>query len=662
MQSVLDTVPDYILNLDREGEIVYINKPIIGISAEETMGTNLCDYIPKDSYEEVLKIIRIVLKTGDPKEFEQKFILKKPGKIVWNMVRVSRMGNEEKCGLVTLVSTDITKRKKMEQDLHSLNAHLKEQTEYAEKMAEEAKTASKAKSSFLANMSHEIRTPMNGVIGMAELLADTELDDAQLRYTRIIRDSGDSLLTLINDILDFSKIEAGKLDIEEIDFDLRNLMDDFAVTMSFRTEEKGLEFICSTAPEIPNYFKGDPGRIKQILVNLTGNAIKFTEKGEVSVSCIIEQELASSYKLLFSIKDTGIGVSSKNQEKLFKEFTQADSSTTRKFGGTGLGLAISKKLSRLLGGRIGLESVEGKGSNFWFTIELKKSDKVPKPVKIGDLSKARVLVVDDNKTNREVIASMLSFWNIKYALANGGQQGLDMLKKACDDGKPFNILVLDMQMPQMDGRQVCKAIKNDDVLKKTHVALLTSMGSRGDARQARQEGFAAFLTKPIRQSDLFDCLAQIMGISDEKNGSEENQLITRHSISENRKIKIKILLVEDNKTNRMLLTIMLKKMGYNTDIAVNGSDAIEKLSTRSYDLVFMDIQMPVMGGIEATRNIRDENSKVLDHSIPIIAMTANAMKGDRETCLSAGMDDYVPKPINKKIILTTLEKWLPHDD
>ncbi|MCK5311097.1 MAG: response regulator [Desulfobacteraceae bacterium] len=662
MQSILDTIPDYILNIDGKGEIIYINRTISGDSVEEIIGTNISDHIAPEFHTILKEMIEMVLKTGKTREFEQEIIPKDSEKKIWSMIRLGRMGDPGKGALATMVSTDITSQKLIEEELRHANKHLKQQTAFTKEMAGQAEIANKAKSDFLANMSHEIRTPLNGVIGMAELLFDTDLDNTQYQYTQIIKKSGDSLLTLINDILDFSKIEAGKLDIEEIDFNLRNLIDDFATTMSFRTEEKDLEFICSITPELPDFFRGDPGRVKQILINLTGNAVKFTEKGEIAVFCRLEKELQDSYRLYFSVQDTGIGISKENQAKLFEEFTQADSSTTRKFGGTGLGLAISKKLSELMGGEIGIESKEGNGSTFWFTIELGKSAKISKPVKVGDLSKAKVLVVDDNRTNREVMGSMLIFWNIEHALSENGVDALDILYKAFDQKTPFDIVVLDMQMPGMDGREICKIIKNDKKLKKTHLVLLTSMGSRGDANQSKKAGFAAFLVKPIRQSDLFDCLAQLMGISETKDNNKEKQLITRHSISENRKTKTKILLVEDNKTNRMLLSIILKKNGYLIDTAVNGVDALEKLKTITYDLVFMDLQMPVMGGLEATRKIRSSQSDVLNHKVPIIAMTANAMKGDRGICLQAGMDDYIPKPISKKIVLTAIDKWLPKDN
>ncbi len=686
MKILLSAIPAFICFKNSRLDYIAANKAfanMLGVTPEEMIGKNAFDFFPKEEAEVQHRDDVKIIRTGLPLINHETCVTDKNGDTVWVEINKRSIYDSEGsvAGLVVM-AIDITGRKLVEDKILETNRQLEHETKRANTMAEEAKIANKAKGDFLANMSHEIRTPMNGVIGLTGLLLDTDLDDTQRQYAKRIEESGESLLLLINDILDFSKIEAGKLDIEEIDFDLRNLMDDFAATMVFRAEEKGLEFISFTEPDVPSFVRGDPGRLKQILINLIGNAVKFTQKGEVAVLCRLEEETEVFCRLYFAVRDTGIGISKEKQRNLFDKFTQADSSTTREYGGTGLGLAISKQLLLLLDGEIGVDSEYGKGSTFWFRLELKKSDKKQEPLKIGDLSKANILFIDDNKTNREVVKGMLSFRNIEHALAQSGTDGLNMLYEACNKGTPFDIVILDMQMPQMDGLAVGKAIKSDEKLKNTHLVLLTSMANRGDAVLFKSKGFAAFLTKPLREADFYDCLGQVMGISTKADMAKEASLITRHSISESRKAKIRLLLVEDNTTNRIVAEAILKKLGYSLDFAVNGEEALKFLEKTDYDLVFMDLQMPVMGGIEATLIIREEEQKAqalklkgrpgssaflfkylsrLDH-IPIVAVTANAMKGDRETCMDAGMDDYIPKPIIPATVLRVLDKWLLKTD
>jgi PAS domain S-box-containing protein len=555
---------------------------------------------------------------------------------------------------------DITAQKRAEADLQRTNRYLEEATVRANELAAKAEAANTAKSEFLANMSHEIRTPMNGVIGMTGLLLDTELSEEQRRYAEVVRNSGEALLALLNDILDFSKIEAGKLELEALDFDLRALLDDFASMISLRAHDKGIEFICAAAPDVPTYLRGDPGRLRQILTNLTGNAVKFTREGEIAVRASLLSETDQQAVVRFSIKDTGIGIPEEKQKLLFQKFTQADASTTRQYGGTGLGLAISKQLAEMMDGEIGVSSEEGRGSEFWFTARFGRSPS-PEPdlSPLGEVRGAHVLVVDDSATNREVLMAQLRAWGVRAENTWGGPAALQELRRARDAGDPFQVAIVDMAMPGMDGASLARAVTSDDTLKATRLVLMTSMGHRGDARRMQEIGFAAYLTKPARHAELFGCLSAVL--SDAARARPPQRIVTRHTVRELRRGVVRILLAEDNITNQRVALGILKRLGLRADAVADGVEAIKALETLPYDLVLMDVQMPEMDGLEATAQIRNPHSAVANHQIPIIAMTANAMQGDRERCLAAGMNDYVVKPVSPQALAEALDKWLPKE-
>jgi len=653
VRLVLDSIPEAVYGIDMQGNCTFCNPSCLRLlgyyEPTQVLGKNLHALIhhtrqdgtpyPVEEchiYEAFRRghgthIDDEVLWRGDGTSFPAEY---------WS--HPMHRGGKVMGTVVTFV--DVTERKQTEQVLRGAR--------------EAAEAASRAKSEFLANMSHEIRTPMNGVIGMTELALDTELTLEQRGYLNLVKSSAESLLVLLNDILDFSKIEAGRLDMEIIEFGLRDSLDDTMKTVSLRAHEKGLELACHILPDVPDALRGDPMRLRQIVINLVGNAIKFTSQGEVLIRVEKQQETENETILHFAVTDTGVGILLEKQASIFEAFTQADNSTTRKYGGTGLGLSISSRLVEMMAGRMWLESELGRGSTFHFSarFELQKANtSTYAPLDLEKLRDVSVLIVDDNATNRRILKEMLLAWQMRAVETNSGPAALSLLKRAATDGKPFSLVLLDAQMPEVDGFQVAERMMQDPQLATSFLIMLTSAGFRGDAARCRELGIKAYLPKPIKHSDLLEAIKTVLSSSNRIHN--ESALVTLHSLREGRG-HLKILLAEDNRVNQVLAVRVLEKRGHTVVLAETGRAAVQALQNQSFDLVLMDVQMPEMDGLEATAIVREHEKETGKH-IKIVAMTAHAMAGDRDRCLQAGVDAYVSKPLSVKDLFATIEGLFP---
>ncbi len=664
LARVAEESPSPIIELDSDANLVYAN-PAMTVLLQQFGYT--ASGFPTVCPGELSRLVRRCLESGG--EIRGEEVCLSQASFAWIFCPVP---SHE---LVRGYAVDTTDIQAAHAELRRSAEHLRNSNCQLDKALQEAQEAARVKASFLATVSHELRTPMNGVIGMTDLLLDTEPSEEQRSYVETIRQCGEALLNLINDILEYGKIEAGKLELECIDFNLRTTVEDVLGQFAERAQTKGLEITGLVHAAVPTGLRGDPGRLRQILTNFVGNAIKFTEQGDVTVQAFLEKDLVDAVVVRFEITDSGIGISSEAQARLFQPFTQADSSTSRKYGGTGLGLAISKQLTEQMGGSVGIVSRPGHGSTFWCTAHFAKQATCSLAIMpSAELTGRRVLILDDNESNRIILHHLVTGWGMVADQAQDADSAIALLEQQAEKGLSYDVAIVDMLMPGKDGLQFAKEMKAHPVGSLVRLVILTSLIQRGHAELARQAGFVAYLTKPIRHDQLSNCLRTVLGLSGVVNEGTPAvatvpapPLITQHTLADIESAP-RILVAEDNLINQKLTIRILEKLGYQSDVVENGQEALAALAKGSYALVLMDCQMPVVDGFEATKLLRQREATAQEsaapdscttHHIPIVALTANAMRGDRERCLAAGMDDYLTKPVRKDDLKGVLERWIP---